>query len=200
MKNIKSYLIAFGVFVVLMLISFIGGCVHGRKQVPEVITHTVILHDTIIHHITDIFPYYVSHSDTIIYKDTVFKDVDTAAILKDHFALHVYDRKWNDTLVNIWISDTIAQNRPYRNDFSYKILRPQTITNHLQDNSVTYLKYLYGGFSLPLYPFKANSISNINYISVEAVFAYSKGYIRANWQPYTGIYSLGTGIRLIQFK
>ena len=200
-SKFKTYLIASGVFILIMLFSFIGGCQHGKKVkvCPVITTGTFAIHDTTHHYIYDIWPWYVEGKDTTIYQP-VPAVVDTAAILRDYFAKHVYDRKWeNDTLL-VNLNDTISQNRSIGNQFRYKIKTPFTTVNNTVDNSVTYKRYLYGGVSMPVYPFKSYTISNINYLSLEGIYAYPKGYFRANWTPFNNAFEIGTGVKFLQFK
>jgi hypothetical protein len=155
----------------------VSGCNYYKHRhiCPEITTHTVIIHDTLIHEIVDSFPYYVSHTDTIIYSDTIIQPVDTAAILSDYFAYHVYNRKWQDTLIQVSIRDTITENRFLGNDFKYQILRPQTIVNYTQDNSVTYNSYFYLGLDLTL--------PNMEYAEITAFYASRKSLIGIGYAP-----------------
>ena len=93
-KNAALLLGSFAIFV--MFVCFVSGCNYHKKRFkcPEITTNTIIIHDTLIHEIVDSFPYYVQNWDTIIYTDTIIQPVDTAEILRDYFALHVYNRHW----------------------------------------------------------------------------------------------------------
>ena len=146
-KNAALLLGSFAIFV--MFACFVSGCCYHKNhsKCPEIITNTVILHDTLIHQIIDTIPFYIQKTDTIIYTETIIQPVDTAMILRDYFALHVYDREWygldsltNDSLLYVNIHDTITRNKSIGNKFEYRILRPQTINNYTQDNSITYNK------------------------------------------------------------
>ena len=192
--KIKDYLIGISILIILLLFAFIGGCQRGKriKICPEIITNVVHVTDTVIYNIVDSFPYYISHTDTIIYTDTVIQPVDTAMILMDYFALHVYNRTWEDSLIKVDLRDTVTQNRFTGNDFKYRILRPQTITNITQDNSVHYSKYLYGGVDIPFY--------NAEYSEVSLLIAFKKGYIGAGYAPFQKGFSLKTGIKLFTWE
>ena len=183
-------------------LSFVGGCQYHKKTfkpaVPSV--DTVVVFDTVEHHIIDHFPYYITNTDSVIIRDTVIQSVDTAAILKDYFAIHYYTRVWEDTLVKVTIEDAISENRSISSNFKYNLLKPQTIINNSVDNSVTYNKYAYFGVFMPVFPFKVNEISNINYVGLEALMAYPKGYSRVSWQPYTKTFIFGTGVTIMKFK
>jgi hypothetical protein len=199
---IKRWILYSVGFLFVLSLVFIKGCTYGRKhkKCPEIVTNTIVVHDTVIHHITNSFPYYVYHLDSVIIKDTVFLNIDTLAVIRDYFAVHSYTRQWQDSLLEVTLLDNISQNKPIDNRFSYKIIRPQTITNNYVDNSVTFTKYLYFGIGMPVYPSKVNDISNINYISLKGLYAFPKGFVDVSWTPYTKTYSLGYGIKLLRFK
>jgi hypothetical protein len=141
----------------------------------------------------------VNELDTIIYSDTVFKDVDTAAILKDYFATHVYNRDWQDSLLQVSLIDKVSRNNFTDSRFTYKILRPQEINYTTIDNSIHYSKYVFLGASLPLSPVKYSGVSNMSYLSLSGLYAFPKGYIELTYQPYTKIITLGSGLRLFKF-
>jgi hypothetical protein len=182
-----------GLAVFVMMTCFVSGCNYHkhRHPCPEITTHTVIIHDTLIYNIVDSFPYYISHTDTIVYPDTIIQPVDTAEILRDYFALHVYDRHWEDSLLAVDLRDTVTQNRFLHNDFSYKILRPQQIINYYQDNSVHYSKYIYGGVSIPF---------NIEYASIDILSTFKRGYFGIGYAPLQKGVSLKGGLRLFTWE
>lgn len=200
----RNYIIGFCLFLALLGTSYIFGCQRGKKikKCPEIVTHTVIIHDTITYNIVDSFPYYIQGKEKIVYRDIgTYKIVDTAFILKDYFALHIINRTWEDSLLRVDISDYISENKPIHNNFEYKILRDQIIYNTTVDNSVNFARYAYFGVGLPCYPFKANrDISNINYINLEFLYAYPKGFVKIGWQPYVEQISLSAGVKILKFK
>ena len=200
--NMKTYLTIGAISALLLALSFIGGCQYHKRTIkpPVITTETILVHDTIDHYIIDQVPYYITKVDSIIKRDTVFREVDTLKILEDYYAIHYYTRIWEDTLVKATLEDAISENRSIDAKFRYKLLKPQTIINKTYDYSTHYDKYIYFGFSLPVYPFKVNEISNINYVGLEATFAYPKGYLRIGWQPYAETFNIGTGIRIAKFK
>lgn len=198
MKTIYKYLIGAGILIILLLFSFIGGCNRGKKLCKQdIITNTVILHDTVIHNIVDSFPYYV-HGVTQIVYDTVYKNIDTIAVVRDYFSTHITDNLWQDSLVQVNIKTYISQNELKHSVFNYKILRAQSITYTTVDNSVHYARYVYFGASLPVYPAKVNNVSNINYIGLSGIYAFPKGYFEVMYQPYTKTFTIGTGIKILK--
>lgn len=190
----NAALLGGGIFVFLMIVCFVSGCNYQKKRFrcPEITTHTVIIHDTLIHKIVDSFPYYIVRNHIIVERDTVIREVDTAAILKDYFAYHVYDRHWQDSLLSVDLRDTVTENRFLRNDFSYKILRPQKIINVTQDNSVHYSKYVYLGIDLP--------VKNMDFVSIDVLVATNKYYLGFGYEPFIKSINFKTGIKLIKFK
>lgn len=195
----NAVLLLGGLAIFVMFACFVSGCNYHKKRFkcPEITTNTVIIHDTLIHQIVDTFPYYISHTDTVIYTETVIQPVDTAAILRDYFAVHIYDRDWlgmegNDSILTVSIKDSISQNRSIGNEFTYRILRPQTITNTTQDNSIHYNSYLYGGLDLPL--------PNLEYASVDVLYAFSRGYLGFGYIPLQKGLSIKGGVKIAKFQ
>ena len=203
----KTYLTVGAISVLLLALSFIGGCQYHKRTIkpPVETTETITVHDTVLHRIVDSFPFYIKGDVKIVYRDTgTYHIVDTAAILADHFAVHQYDRQWEDSLLHVNLTDYVSENDFVKSEFSYKLLRPQTIINKTYDYSTHYDKYVYFGFSLPVYPFKVNEVNNehignINYLGLEALMAYPKGYFRVAWQPYAETFSLGFGAKIMKF-
>jgi len=191
-KNL-AFILA-GIFLFCLIACFVSGCNYhkNRFKCPEITTHTVIIHDTLIHNIVDSFPYYISNTVKIIYRDTIIQPVDTAEILRDYFALHVYNRQWEDSLLSVNLRDTITENHFLGNKFQYQILRPQTIINNTTDNSIHYAKYVYAGIDIP--------IQNINYIEIEGIFAFKSGYIGLGYEPKIKSINIKGGISLLKFK
>jgi hypothetical protein len=202
MKTIYKYLIGIGIFILCLLFSFVSGCNRGKKLCKQdIVTNTVILHDTVIHNIVDSFPYYIHGATQIVYEtDTIYKNVDTIAVVRDYFSTHITDNIWQDSLVQVKIKTYISQNELKHSVFNYKILRPQQITYTNVDNSVNFTRYIYFGASLPIYPAKVNGISNINYIGLNGIYAFPKGYAEIMYQPYTKTFTIGTGLKIFKFK
>jgi len=191
-KNL-AFILA-GIFLFCLIACFVSGCNYhkNRFKCPEITTHTVIIHDTLIHNIVDSFPYYISNTVKIIYRDTIIQPVDTAEILRDYFALHVYNRQWEDSLLSVNLRDTITENHFLGNKFQYQILRPQTITYNNVDNSVTYNSYLYCGIG--------TQTNNINNIELNGLLAFPKIYIGAGYLPNIKAFNAKIGIKLLSFK
>jgi hypothetical protein len=191
----KKYIIIIVAFISLIAITYISGCQRGKKlkQCPQITSETVYIHDTVTHFIYDIYPAYIEGKEKIIYIDVPAK-VDTALILKEYFAQHIFNRKWQDSLLAVNLVDTISQNKPVGNLFSYKILRPQTIVTNTIDNSVHYTKYLTFGLDLP--------ISNFNFIELEGTYNFNKGYIGLGWTPKLNIKKINIrmGINILKIK
>jgi len=191
----KNAALLFGSLAIFVMFAcFVSGCNYHKNhfKCPEITTHTVILHDTLIHQIVDTFPYYISHTDTVIYTDTIIEPVDTAAILRDYFAYHIYNRQWQDSLLQVNLWDTITENRFLHNEFTYRILRPQTIINTTQDNSITYNKYLLLGISVPF--------KNIEYTEFSVLSTFRKGYLGIGYLPMQGGISIKGGVSMFKWQ
>ena len=183
-----------GLAIFVMFACFVSGCNYHKNhsRCPEITTHTVILHDTIIYQIADTIPFYIQKTDTIIYTETIIQPVDTAEILKDYFALHVYNRHWEDSLLSVNLRDTITENRFLGNKFQYQILRPQTINNYTQDNSITYNKYLLLGISVP--------VKNIEYAEFSALGVFRRTYIGCGYIPQLNTFSIKGGVSMFKWQ
>lgn len=199
-KKIKKWLvnnftfILGGLAIFIMIVCFVSGCQFHKHRFPcpepTIVTNTVILHDTVTHYIDKW--HYSQHTDTILYPDTVIQAVDTAAILRDFFALHVYSRNWTDSLLTVDLRDTVTQNKFLQNEFKYRILRPQTIIYQTLDQSIHYNKYFYLGLDLPTY--------NMEYSEVTALYAFDKGFIGAGYAPFQKGVSVKAGFKIFKFE
>jgi hypothetical protein len=166
--------------VLLLIIIFIGFLSgfkirEGMDESPIYITDTLLVYDTVHYYIPDSIPYYIVKRDTVIYHDTVFKDVDTAFILKDYHAYHVYNRSWIDTNIIVNITDTITRNMPMGNYFDYYLLQPTTTIINQIDNTITYNRYISLGLDIPL--------PKVSYSRIEALYHNEKWYAGAGYTP-----------------
>ena len=146
----NSWIVAVVVLILTAAIFYFGYVMRGvwnSSTVTQI--DTIYRVDTIEHHIISKIPYYISKTDTVIKRDTVFKDIDTSAILVNYFAWHTYERVWNDSTVKITLRDVISENKVYDSDLDYKILRPQVLITEVK-NEYNYSKYLYAGGSVSL--------------------------------------------------
>lgn len=180
--------------MLFLTFAFVGGCEYRKKtfDCPVITSDTILVKDTIIHTIVDSFPYYIVKNDTIIYTDTVFKDIDTAKILSDYFAIHIYTRTWTDSLVDISLRDYITQNMPVKNNLTYRILRPQEVIVNNVDQSVHYSSYLYFGGTVP--------IKDVRYSDFTVSFAFKQGLCGIGYNPYLKSLSVTGAIKIAQFK
>ena len=186
-------LILFLMAIVIMFVCFVSGCNYHKRRFkcPEITTHTVILHDTIVHQIVDSFPYYVVKNHTIVERDTI-RDIDTVFVTKDYYSYHIYDRHWEDTLLQVDLRDTITENRFLGNDFRYKILRPQQIINYTQDNSIHYSTYLYASVGIPF--------NNPNSFDISIYLASKRFLIGGGYLPLQKGFVLNAGVNIARFE
>lgn len=201
--NIKNYLIQAGVFIIIFLLTFFFGCQHGKKikVCPTITTTTITVHDTVPHEIPTYYPWYIKGDDSIVYvHDSIPIVIDSAEVIKDYYAQHYSSSQFEDSLLLVNESYMLTQNKYYPIDFKYKYKGATTIINNSVDNSTNYARYIYLGASLPVFPAKANTISNINYIGLNGLYAFPKGYAEIIYQPYTKIFTLGAGVKLFKFK
>ena len=180
------------VLIVLTGIFFLG---YSRYPVwnpePVPIHDTIVKIDTVHHTIISEYPYYISKTDTIILRDTIPAIVDTALILQKHFAYYTYSRSWNDSLLSVSLTDVITENKVMGSEFSYRILRPQTVINNT-DITYNYQKYIYAGLSV--------SVMNPKYTSINAYGAFSRTLIGIGYVPFANGAQLTAAYRIASFK
>lgn len=201
-SSTKNWIIAILILIVLTGVFFFG---YSRYPIwrpcPVTNSDTVYVYDTIEHHIVDSFPYYVSHTDSIKYKDKHWMDsvilankVDTNAlynIFQKFYAEYHYTREWNDTLVIITINDVITENKPTHNNFTYKLLKPLTVINN--STTVTnYSKYIYLGGSL--------SIPDSKYSNVGLYGAFPRTFIGISYIPFNPGAMFTIGVKIVKIK
>jgi hypothetical protein len=188
---VKKLLIEVAIIIIFLFAVFIGGCRYGRTRVkcPEVTTDTILKYDTITYTIHDVVTHVVR--DTIYYPDTIPADVDTAAILKDYFAIYSYDWSKPDSIIDFNLKTTITENRPVKYDFSYKLLRPQTIVNNVTTINNPYYNRIYLGATVPL---------KSAFPGIDVMMVTEKYYGGVEYQPKEGIFSIKGGISIIKFK
>lgn len=188
----KNTITAIAILIILLAVFVFGYKTYPRLNPPPHTTSEIIyVRDTIPHIIIDTMPWYDYIPDTIIYQDTNFTNIDTGKILRDHFALHVYNRPWEDSLIQISLKDTITQNRPLGSTLTYKILRPQEITYNTT-NTYNYSKYLYVGIDIP--------VRNIEYADFGLFYAFSRGYTGIGYSPALKSISIKGGFRVAKFQ
>jgi len=158
-KSTNTWITAIVVLILFAAIFYFGYVMRGVWNPLSVPIHdTIIKVDTITHHITSHYPYYIIKTDTIIIRDTLPAIIDTAAILRNYYAWHNYTRTWQDSLLSVSLTDVISENKVFDSDFSYKILRPQEIVNNT-NISYTYTKYLYIGGNITIPDAKWSSLA-----------------------------------------
>lgn len=190
----KGFIIIDGIALVMFLLTFMKGCQYGKahKICPRIETKTVFVHDTVTHRIVDRFPYYVYKTDTVIYESLIPMDVDTNLILKEYFAKHIIDRKWENDTLTVNIRDVISRNQPVSNLFKYNIKIPFTTITNTVDQSVHYQSYLYIGGSVP--------INKFDYSSIDLTLALPKWSAGVGYMPGQNTFVVKAEIKLIQFK
>jgi hypothetical protein len=205
MTNINTY-IAVGLTSLILLLgsgTYIGWHLYkSLHPVKPVVTNTITVTDPYWHHIADSLAALPPKEhikwlpqDTLFYPDTIPGKIDTAAILKDYFAVYKY--LWEKTLkdsVQISLQTTVTKNQPIAYDLKYKLLFPISTTTTIVDNSVHYNKYLQAGITVPI------ALKYINTTSIDAQYIFPKGYVGAGFQPYNGIISAKAGLTIFKIK
>lgn len=145
----KPNTIYIAVIICLAFAWWFKGCGSGKGSVPK--SDTIFTSDTIW---GDSIPYQVyvpvPKPYKVVVTDTLFKDVDTTAILRDYFAIVYYtDTLKNDTSALVVIVDTVSNNRLKGRSMWFQNRRPTTINNTTITNVYPDNKFqLYGGILL----------------------------------------------------
>ncbi len=204
MKKNLAFILA-GIFIFCMIACFVSGCQYHKHRhpcpEPTIVTNTVIVTDPYWHHIADSLANlppkekikWLPQDTLFTPTDTFFKDIDTAAILKNHYSIFRYHWYKLDTgLLELNLYTTISQNKPLNYEMDYKILKPTSVTNTTVDNSVTFTKYIYLGGSIP--------IKNIEMSEIELLAAFKRFYIGTGYIPQLNSLSFKGGATLFKFK
>jgi len=202
MSTIK--LIIGGIIVVILLTigGFVSWNLHERfKPCPTITTDTIIVQDPYWHHIADSLAglppkeVWKWHPKDTLYVpgDTITREVDTAAILKDHFSIYEYNwkNKNTDTLA-VDLTTTVTENKPIKYDLKYKFNIPFTTVINNVDNSTNYTKYFYLGLNVP--------IKDVKYLDLEALYAFPKGYLGIGYGPELNSVTAKAGVTIFKFK
>lgn len=130
---------------------------------PEITISETIKYDTIE---VEVPTYVPKWRDRWHPADTVFRDVDTAAILKDYFATYSYQDTIDHDSVMIYINDQVTENKIANRDIKYDILYPtKTITiveKHYINEREFYIGPRLGGV--------ISGQPGLSFVGVESVF------------------------------
>jgi hypothetical protein len=123
--NLKNLLIVVLIVVILLLRQCGGKIIPGETKIVTKVK-TEIEYDTI----RESIPNYIPIPEYIYPPaDTMWRDVDTAAILKDYFSTYFYSDIIEDDSLKITINDSISENKIASRNLKYEILYPiKTIT------------------------------------------------------------------------
>lgn len=203
-SSTKNWIMVGMAVVILTGIFFLG---YSRYPVwnPVAISHpdTVLIHDTVPHVIVDSFPYYVIKKDSVKYRDPIWMDsviqaakidtVEMATIFREYYAFHPYDRIWTDpdSLIKIILNDTITQNRPENNNFTFKLLKPLVIIDNTK-TEINYSKYTYLGGSV--------SIPDSKFSSVGVYGAFPRVFTGISYMPWQKGFQVTAGFKIIKIK
>lgn len=203
MKSSTKNWIMLGMAVVILTgIFFLG---YSRYPVwnPQAISDpdTVLIHDTVPHVIVDSFPYYVVRKDSVLYRDPVWMDsviqaakIDTtemAVVFREYYGIHIYERKWADSLISIIVNDTITQNRPENNNFKYTFLKPISIIDNTK-TEINYSKYIYLGGSV--------SIPDSKFSNFGTYIALPRSFYGLSYMPWQKGVMATAGFKIIKLK
>ena len=188
----NAWIVAVVILILTAAIFYSGYVMRGVwSPAPVPIHDTIYKVDTIEHHITSHYPYYIIKTDTVILRDTIPAIVDTAAILQLYYAFHTYTRAWEDSLLSVSLTDVVSENKVFDSDFNYRILRPQEIINNTTVN-YSYSRYLYIGGSI--------TVPDANYSNVGVFYASGKALFGLGYIPLQKGVSVTGAIKIGSFK
>lgn len=126
--NNRSYLQELIILILVVVILLMKFCGTGNKSCPELepktVTVTTLVHDTIVHRINVPVP---SPADVVFIEAPAI--VDTAVILQAYYNEIYYQDNYCDSVIDLYISEGISQNKVAYRDIAYQILRPTQIIN-----------------------------------------------------------------------
>ena len=162
-KNIKNLLIVLLIVVILLLRQCGGRTIQGKDKIITKI-ETVTRIDTITVFVPDYIP---TWRDRILPGDTVYKDIDTSAILEDYFATYYYTDVIADDSVKITINDSIRENKIASRNLQYEILYPITTITITEEHYLNRREFYVG-------PRIGASLNALEYVGIEGLFRTKK--------------------------
>lgn len=171
-QNLQSFVIV----VLILIILLLRNCSASKPSVETVtITKVEVRYDTIVKHVHNYIPEYVTKveyiHDTIIDK----RPVDTLAILNDYFTIYVYEDKQSLDSLNIIIKDSVTQNKIVSRSIDYELIYPTTtITEEIYLNN----KDFYWGLDLN------GRFNQLNYLGGKVLYKTKSKHI----------YGIGAGV------
>ena len=163
-KNLKNLLIVLLIVIILLLRQCGGKSIPGKDRIITKIK-TVVEIDTITVFVPNYIPKW---HDRIIPGDTVYKDIDTSAILEDYFAIYYYSDTIEDDSVKIIINDSISTNKIANRNLQYEILYPVKTIAITEEHYLNKREFYVG-------PHIGASVNALKYINVEVLFRSKKG-------------------------
>jgi hypothetical protein len=119
-KNLQTILIIALVIIIILL----RNC-KGNIEIPK--PEIKIVKTTVVDTFKIEIPKYIPKWKTKwLPSDTVYKDVDTTAILADYFATYYYEDSLINDSIEIRLKDSISQNKITTRSLSCKLLYPTT--------------------------------------------------------------------------
>jgi hypothetical protein len=159
--------------------------------VPSTVTNyktttvTTIKYDTITDSITSYIPKY--YTKIISKTDTVYKDIDTTAILADYFSTYVYSDTVKKDSLTVIINDSVSENKIRSRNIQYTMLY-RTILTETTIEKILNNREFYIGVGL------IGNANNFSYIGPEVLLrttkrqAYGLGIgVNNNFEPTVGI-------------
>jgi hypothetical protein len=182
MKN-KFYFIIIIVLIIIILLQKCGGGLgKGNKTIHDTIT-TV---DTTYTTITKEIPKYIPKWNTKIqYIHDTTKIIDTAYVIGDYYSTYVYRDSFKTDTLEVYIVDSISQNKIKMRDIKYKMTFPTiTITN----NIIKRRNEFYYGFNVAGGKFGINSFGPELMLKTKTSSVYGVGVgLNGNLQPVVSL-------------
>lgn len=145
----RSYLSEFINIILIGIILFLWftrGCGDGNSVEikTDTITSVHYIHDTLWHQL----PPRIIHTPVkIVYKEPEMY-FDTASVIEKYYASMYYEEKWEDSIMDIRINDTISANEIVYRDVKYFRKTPTTVVTNLITPKETAKVKVFAGFNI----------------------------------------------------
>jgi hypothetical protein len=156
-KNLQTLLIVVLVIIIILL----RNC-KGKIVIPE--PEIKIVKTTVVDTFEVEVPRYIPKwRDRWLPSDTVFRDVDTAAILADYFTTYYYEDSLITDSVEIRIKDSVSENQIISRNLACKLLYPTTTIVKTITEKINEREFYIG-------PKVYSTMNQLQYVGVESVF------------------------------
>lgn len=153
------------IVVLVIIIILLRNC-KGKIIIPE--PEIKIVKTTVIDTVEVEVPKYIPKwRDRWLPSDTVFRDVDTAAILADYFTVYYYEDSLINDSLEIRIKDSVTKNQITSRNLSYRLLYPTTTIIKTITEKTNEREFYIG-------PKVYSTMQQLQYVGIESMFRSKK--------------------------